>query len=192
MGNERAGDISKRILSPWTSRLDCLSTSAGRKLSINPINLCALCLSAPLRESKTTTREIRRILCPLNPMTPLNLTPPPSQPHAPLSTSRPLSTQSLLCALCLSAPLRESKTTTREIRRILCPLNLMPLSTSRPPLNSINLCALCLSAPLRESKTTTTRETPGSGAAADASSIWYNVDGSSEQPSTAEQSGWRP
>ena len=27
MGNERAGDISKRILSPWTSRLDCLSTS---------------------------------------------------------------------------------------------------------------------------------------------------------------------
>ena len=135
MGNERAGDISRRILSPWTSRLDCLSTSAGRKLSINPINLCALCLSAPLRESKTTTREIRRILC---------------------------------------------------------PLNLMPLSTSRPPLNSINLCALCLSAPLRESKTTTTRETPGSGAAADASSIWYNVDGSSEQPSTAEQSGWRP
>ena len=49
----------------------------------------------------------------------------------------------------------------------------------------MNLCALCLSAPLRESKTTT-RETPGSGATADASSIWYNVDGSSEQPSTAE------
>ena len=24
---------------------------------LNPINLCALCLSAPLRESKTTTRE---------------------------------------------------------------------------------------------------------------------------------------
>ena len=91
-GNERAGDISKRILSPWTSRLDCLSTSAGRSSPINPMNLCALCLSAPLRESKTTT----------------------------------------------------------------------------------------------------TRETPGSGAAADASSIWYNVDGSSEQPSTAEQSGWRP
>ena len=38
----------------------------------------------------------------------------------------------------------------------------------------MNLCALCLSAPLREAKTTT-RETTGSGAAADASSIWYNT-----------------
>ena len=43
---------------------------------LNSINLCALCLSAPLRESKTTTREIRRSLCPLNPMIPLNLTTP--------------------------------------------------------------------------------------------------------------------
>ena len=42
------------------------------------------------------------------------------------------------------------------------------------PLNPMNLCALCLSAPLRESKTTT-RETPDSGVAADASSIWYNA-----------------
>lgn len=31
-----------------------------------------------------------------------------------------------------------------------------------------------------------TKRTSGSGAAADASSIWYNVDGNSEQPSTAE------
>ena len=90
--NEGADGISKRILSPWISRLDCLSTS---RTPLNPINLCALCLSAPLRESKTTTREIRRILCPLNPMTPLNLT-------TPLNSIN-------LCALCLSAPLRESK-----------------------------------------------------------------------------------
>ena len=32
--------------------MDCLSTSAGRNSSINPMNLCALCLSAPLREAK--------------------------------------------------------------------------------------------------------------------------------------------
>ena len=64
----------------------------------------------------------------------------------------------------------------------MTPLNLTP------PLNPIDLCALCLSAPLRESKPTTreARETPGAGAATDASSIWYNVDGNSEQPSTAE------
>ena len=37
--------------------MDCLSTSAGRNSSINPIDLCALFLSAPLRETKTTTRE---------------------------------------------------------------------------------------------------------------------------------------
>ena len=60
----------------------------------------------------------------------------------------------------------------------MTPLNLTT------PLNPINLCALCLSAPLRESKST--KRAPGSWAAADASSIWYNVDGSSEQPSTAE------
>ena len=58
--NEITGDILdaaiKRILSPWISRLGCLSTSAWRNLSINPINLCALCLSAPLRETKTTKR----------------------------------------------------------------------------------------------------------------------------------------
>ena len=125
MENERAGDISRRILSPWTSRLDCLSTSAGRSSSINPMNLCALCLSAPLRESKTTTREIRRILCPLNPMPPLNLT----TPLNPMN----------LCALCLSAPLRESKTTTCEIRRILCPLNPMtPLNLTPPSTQSIS------------------------------------------------------
>ena len=39
-------------------RLDCLSTSAGRNASINPINLCALCLSAPRRETKR--RRARR------------------------------------------------------------------------------------------------------------------------------------
>ena len=145
---------------------------------LNPMNLCTLCLSAPLRESKTTTTRDST-----NPL--------PSQPPCPLSTSRPLSTQSISALsasphLCVSQKRRR-----RAKRRILCPLNPMTPLNLTTPLNPMNLCALCLSAPLREAKTTT-RETPGSGAAADASSIWYNVDGSSEQPSTAEQSGWRP
>ena len=155
---------------------------------LNPINLCALCLSAPLRESKR--QRARRRTASGNRSKAVmggsgkGRDASGEEPHAPLNPMN-------LCALCLSAPLRESKTTTT--RDSTNPLPSQPHDPSQPhaPLNPMNLCALCLSAPLRESKTTT-RETPGSGAAAEASSIWYNVDGSSEQPSTAEQSGWRP
>ena len=49
--------------------------------------------------------------------------PLPTQPHEPRSTSRPPLNPINLCALCLSAPLREAKRQ-RAKRRILYLLNL--------------------------------------------------------------------
>ena len=101
-------------------------------------SISALSASPRLCVRQKRRRARRRTLCPLNPMTPLNLT----TPLNPID----------LCALCLSAPLRESKTTTT--RDSTNPLPSQP----HAPLNPMNLCALCLSAPLREAKTTTTRD----------------------------------
>ena len=226
MENERAGDISRRILSPWTSRFGRSSTSAGRNSSINPLNLCALCLSAPLREAKRQrerrrtasgnrckevvavvggsgrwkgegrlrrgisrrgaerqraqrgrSRRRRRTGEPATSQDVSCRHESPAwiacQPHAPLNPMN-------LCALCLSAPLREAKTTTT--RETTNPLPSQP----HDPLSTQSISALSASPRLCVRQKRQRRETPGSGAAADASSIWYNVDGSSEQPSTAE------
>ena len=149
MENERAGDISRRILSPWTSRFGRSSTSAWRKLSINPIDLCALCLSAPLRESKR--RRARRQ--------------EGDRSHAEarrgrerrewkIDTREPATFQDVSCR-------HESPAW------IAC--------QPHAPLSTQSISALSASPHLCVSQKRRNGRTPDSGVAADASSIWYNA-----------------